>query len=86
MRHSEIARAMTGWGQNEKVSQRAFLDRCTSESGRSFERGERQLRARTGCEQSQQSCPYSITSSTCASKIGKSDSPSAFAVLLLTVT
>ena len=57
MHHSEIARAMTGWGQNEKVSQRAFLDRCTSESGRSFERGERQLRARTGCEQSQQSCP-----------------------------
>ena len=32
-------------GQNEKVSARAFLDRCTPESGRSFERGERQLRA-----------------------------------------
>src|SRR5262249_3042868 len=29
---------------------------------------------------------YSITSSTCASKIGESDSPSACAVLLLTVT
>jgi hypothetical protein len=36
---------MTAWGQNEKVSARAFLDRCTPESGRSFERGERQLRA-----------------------------------------
>lgn len=45
MHHSEIARAMTGWGQNEKVSQRAFLDRCTPESGRGFDRGERQLRA-----------------------------------------
>ena len=32
-------------GQNEKVSARAFLDRCTPESRRSFERGERQLRA-----------------------------------------
>ena len=39
---------MTARGQNEKVSQRAFLDRCTPESGRSFERGERQLRASTG--------------------------------------
>ena len=29
---------------------------------------------------------YSMTSSTCASKIGESDSPSASAVLLLTVT
>ncbi len=37
---------MSGSGQNEKVSARAFLDRCTPESGRSFERGERQLRAR----------------------------------------
>ena len=36
---------MTAVGQNEKVSRRAFLDRCTPESGRSFERGERQLRA-----------------------------------------
>src|SRR6476660_9497024 len=35
----------SGPGQNEKVSQRAFLDRCTPESGRCFERGERQLRA-----------------------------------------
>jgi hypothetical protein len=41
-------------GQNEKVSQRAFLDCCTSESGRSFERDERQLRAITGREQMQQ--------------------------------
>jgi hypothetical protein len=39
--------AMTAWGQNEKVSARAFLDRCTPE-GRSFERGERPLRANTG--------------------------------------
>ena len=36
---------MTAVGQNEKVSPRAFLDRCTPESGRSFERRERQLRA-----------------------------------------
>ena len=28
--------AMSELGQNEKVSQRAFLDRCTPESGRSF--------------------------------------------------
>ena len=47
-------RAVSLVGQNEKASQRAFLDRCTPESGRSFERGERQLRAKTGCEQSQQ--------------------------------
>jgi hypothetical protein len=39
---------MSEVGQNEKVSQRAFLDRCTPESGRSFERGERQIRARLG--------------------------------------
>ena len=39
-------RATSRLYQNEKVSQRAFLDCCTSESGRSFERGERQLRAR----------------------------------------
>jgi hypothetical protein len=32
-------------GQNEKVSRRAFLDRCTPESGRGFDRGKRQLRA-----------------------------------------
>ena len=43
----------SGPGQNEKVSQRAFLDRCTPESGRCFERGERQLRATSGCEQMQ---------------------------------
>ena len=59
---------MTVPGQNEKVSQRAFLDRCTPESGRSFERGERQLRAKTGREQMQQhavrgSQGYLITSS-----------------------
>lgn len=36
---------MSHLGQTEKVSQRAFLDCCTPESGRSFERGERQLRA-----------------------------------------
>jgi hypothetical protein len=41
-------RAVSLVGQNEKASQRAFLDRCTPESGRSFERGERQLRANTG--------------------------------------
>ena len=41
-------------GQTEKVSQRAFLDRCTPESGRGFDRGERQLRAKTGREQAQQ--------------------------------
>ena len=35
-------------GQNEKVSRRAFLDRCTPESGRGFDRGERQLRATSG--------------------------------------
>ena len=46
--------AGSGPGQNEKVSQRAFLDCCTQESGRSFERGERQLRAKTGREQMQQ--------------------------------
>ena len=39
---------MSPSGQNEKVSQRAFLDCCTSESGRSFELGERQLRANCG--------------------------------------
>ena len=47
-------RAVSLVGQNEKASQRAFLDRCTPESGRSFERGERQLRAKTGREQMQQ--------------------------------
>ncbi len=41
-------RAVSLVGQNEKASQRAFLDRCTPESGRSFERGERQLRAMCG--------------------------------------
>jgi hypothetical protein len=41
-------RAVSLVGQNEKASQRAFLDRCTPESGRSFERGERQLRATNG--------------------------------------
>src|SRR3954463_16561140 len=40
-------RVMSVWVQNEKASQRAFLDRCTPESGRSFERRERQLRAIT---------------------------------------
>jgi predicted ATPase len=44
LRHS--IRLTSTPGQNEKVSQRAFLDCCTSESGRSFERGERQLRAK----------------------------------------
>jgi hypothetical protein len=39
---------MSGSGQNEKVSQRAFLDRCTPESGRGFDRYERQLRASSG--------------------------------------
>jgi len=38
-------RPMSQLGQNAKASQRAFLDRCTPESGRSFERRERQLRA-----------------------------------------
>jgi len=37
---------MADLGQTEKVSQRAFLDRCTPESGRGFDRGERQLRAK----------------------------------------
>ena len=44
---------MSHLGQNEKVSRRAFLDRCTPESGRGFDRGERQLRANTDPEQSQ---------------------------------
>ena len=55
MHHSKSCRVMTGSGQTrEKSRQRAFLDRCTPESGRGFDRGERQLRAKTGCEQSQQ--------------------------------
>jgi hypothetical protein len=45
---------MADLGQTEKVSQRAFLDRCTPESGRSFERGERQLRANSCREHVQQ--------------------------------
>jgi len=49
---------MSQLGQNAKASQRAFLDRCTPESGRSFERGERQLRAITGREQMQQQAVY----------------------------
>src|SRR4051812_6985899 len=50
----QILQPISESGQNEKVSARAFLDRCTPESGRSFERGERQLRAKTGREQLQQ--------------------------------
>src|SRR6476660_2451759 len=69
----------SGPGQNEKVSQRAFLDCCTPESGRSFERGERQLRAMSGCEQSQQIALYSITSSARASSFAGTSRPSALA-------
>ena len=54
-RSPPIADFINGIGQNEKVSQRAFLDRCTPESGRGFDRGERQLRATTCREQTQQS-------------------------------
>jgi hypothetical protein len=50
---------MSVMGQNEKVSRRAFLDRCTPESGRSFERGERQLRATRRHSHLQQNCGLS---------------------------
>jgi hypothetical protein len=33
VQHSKFDQLMSGLGQNEKVSQRAFLDRCTPESG-----------------------------------------------------
>jgi hypothetical protein len=52
--HSKLGRPTSAVGQTEKVSQRAFLDRCTPESGRGFVRGERQLRANCSREQLQQ--------------------------------
>ena len=63
LRCENLEPPMSQLGQNEKVSQRAFLDRCTPESGRSFERGERQLRARKRHMQCSKQHHYSITSS-----------------------
>ena len=48
LRCESLEPPMSQSGQTEKVSQRAFLDRCTPESGRGFDRGERQLRAKSG--------------------------------------
>ena len=59
---------MTAWGQNEKVSQRAFLDRCTPESGHCSARLARQKSAKSGREQAQHGSAYSITSSARARK------------------
>jgi hypothetical protein len=58
-------------------------DRCTPASGRSFDRGERQLRATTGLMHRSKKAPYSITWSARVSSVGGTSRPSALAVIRL---
>ena len=81
LRCESLEPPMSQLGQTEKVSQRAFLDCCTPESGRSFERGERQLRANNS--HSDQRTTHSITSSASNCRELGTSRPSALAVCML---
>ena len=71
---------MSAMGQNEKVSRRAFLDRCTPESGRSLNAANGSFVPTT------EVAAYSITSSARASSIGGTVRPSALAVFKLIIS
>jgi hypothetical protein len=78
-----VSRPRSAMGQNEKVSQRAFLDRCTPESRHCSARLARQKSATTGLMHRSKSHCYSITSSAVARRVDGTSRASDLAVLRL---
>ena len=82
LRCESLEPPMSRWGQNEKVSQQVSTG-LYPESGRSFERRERQLRATSDHSHRNKQRRYSITSSAVESSVCDTVRPSIRAVRTL---